>query len=50
MNAYTVSYNDRQGQPCSIDILADSEEHAVAVISRWETPFTNIQASRRLED
>ena len=45
MNIYTVDYKDRQGQPCSINILADSEEHAVAVVSRWETPLTNVQAT-----
>ena len=44
MNTYEVTYLDRQGDPSSIRILADSEAHAVSVVSRWETPFTNIQA------
>ena len=46
MDTYTVNYLDREGKPSSIRILAESQEHAVEIIGRWETPFTNIQAHR----
>ena len=46
MDTYTVNYLDREGKPSSIGILAESQEHAVEIIGRWETCFTDIQARR----
>ena len=42
---YTVSYLNAQAEPKAIRIIADSETHAVSIVSRWETSYTDIQAT-----
>ena len=42
---YTVSYLNSQAEPKSIRIIADSETHAVSIVSRWETSYTDIRAT-----
>jgi len=42
---YTVTYLNAQAEPKSIKIIADSESHAVSIVSRWETSYTDIRAT-----
>ena len=46
IKVYEVTYTNGQGNPGSIRILADSEDHATGIVGRWETCFTDIQARR----